>query len=84
MSALAPKLMKFYYLPLIARGEATKLMLFYGNVQYEDVIVPFDNWAKEFKYQSVPRRIARPSDKYDAGIAEQNRTVHCIMCAFVV
>ncbi|GAX78361.1 hypothetical protein CEUSTIGMA_g5803.t1 [Chlamydomonas eustigma] len=38
--------LKLYYLPLRARAEATRLVLNYGGIPYEDVSVEFGKWPE--------------------------------------
>jgi len=40
---------KLSYLPLRARAEATRLVLAYGSVEYEDVVIPLSEWSN-YKY----------------------------------
>lgn len=40
-------MLTLYYLPVRARAEQIRLILAYGNIQYEDVVIDFDRWATE-------------------------------------
>ena len=37
---------KLFYLPLCARAESTRLILKYGNVPFEDVVLSFHDWGE--------------------------------------
>jgi glutathione S-transferase P len=45
MSSISNEGYKLSYLPLRARAEATRLILAYGAVDYEDVVIPLSEWG---------------------------------------
>mmetsp|Transcript_24968 Transcript_24968/g.41615 ORF Transcript_24968/g.41615 Transcript_24968/m.41615 type:complete len:216 (+) Transcript_24968:48-695(+) len=51
---------KLYYLPVRARAEPIRMIFAYGNVPFEDIVIPWDRWAAEkpdaerFPFGSVP------------------------------
>jgi hypothetical protein len=38
--------LRLLYLPVRARVENIRMMLAYGGIKYEDVVIPFDAFAK--------------------------------------
>lgn len=53
-------MLTLYYFPVRARAEPIRLILAYGNIQYEDVTIDFDRWAGEktdrdkFRFGQLP------------------------------
>mmetsp|Transcript_6671 Transcript_6671/g.14454 ORF Transcript_6671/g.14454 Transcript_6671/m.14454 type:complete len:189 (+) Transcript_6671:142-708(+) len=40
-------MMKLFYLPVRARGEPIRMLLAYGKIQYEDVVIGWEQWPEQ-------------------------------------
>ncbi|KNC80043.1 hypothetical protein SARC_07589 [Sphaeroforma arctica JP610] len=56
-----------YYLPIRAKAEAIKYILKYGNVDFDDVTIPWSDWGAEKEKQEICKLGQLPSIKTKDG-----------------
>jgi glutathione S-transferase len=71
--------MKLFCIPSRARAEPIRMLLAYGKIQFEDVVIPFNGWPKEkrdrtrFPFAQVPT-MQLPSG---TAIAQTSALIRC-------
>lgn len=73
--------MKLFYIPVRARAEPIRMILAYGKVPYEDIVIPFHEWPSAKIRLDICHFQKVPSLQLDSGVVVSQSAAVARYCA---